>query len=159
MVTYKQASSKKELEQILLLQKQNLAKNLTEKEKSYQGFLTVEHSFVVLKAMNDACGHILAIENDLIIGYALCMHPRFADSVEILKPMFREISKVVNMNTNYMVMGQICIAKHYRGKGVFRNLYKEMKKVCQRVLISLLRKWIPAINVLCMQTRQLDLRN
>ena len=78
--------------------------------------------------MNDAHGHIIAIENDIVIGYVLCMHPKFAHSIAILKPMFIEISKTMKTNTEYMVMGQICIAKPYRRKGVFKGLYSKMKR-------------------------------
>ncbi|MBS9462484.1 GNAT family N-acetyltransferase [Flagellimonas sp. 389] len=127
MATYKQASTDTELEQILLLQQQNLPKNLTKAEKDNEGFVTVEHSLQILKEMNDTHGHIIAIENDIVIGYALSMHPKFANTIDVLKPMFKEISKTMKTNTRYMVMGQICIAKPYRRKGVFKGLYSHMK--------------------------------
>ena len=127
MIYYKQASSEQELEQILSLQQQNLIKSLSTLDREKEGFLTVEHSMEILKAMNDKCGHIIAVEDGGVIGYALCMHPIFADSIEVLRPMFSEINKVVQNQDNYMVMGQICVAKSHRGKGIFRNLYLTMK--------------------------------
>lgn len=127
MICYKQVTSQKELEQILLLQQENLIKSLSAQEKEREGFVTVEHTLEILKAMNDACGHIIAVENGDVVGYALCMHPKFGESIEVLKPMFVEINKIVQGKSNYMVMGQICVAKAYRGKGVFRNLYLTMK--------------------------------
>ena len=127
MIVYKQASTIQEFEQILRLQQQNLPKNLSPDEMSKDGFLTVEHSFELLKEMNDICPHILAVENGEVVGYALCMHPKFAQSIEILKPMFYEINQVVKNNENYMVMGQICVAKTHRGKGLFRQLYTTMQ--------------------------------
>ncbi|WP_420603814.1 GNAT family N-acetyltransferase [Flagellimonas sp.] len=128
MIRYIQASTIDHLEQILLLQQQNLPKSLTDKEKELEGFLTVEHSLEILKEMNDECGHVIALNNEKVIGYALCMHPRFAESIEVLKPMFHEIYKVVKGKSNYMVMGQICVAKSHRGQGVFRRLYETMKE-------------------------------
>ncbi|MER3375564.1 MAG: GNAT family N-acetyltransferase [Allomuricauda sp.] len=127
MIYYKQASSEQELEQILLLQQENLVNSLSCEDREKEGFLTVEHSMEILKAMNERCGHIIAVENGDVIGYALCMHPAFSDSIEVLQPMFIEINKVVEGKANYMVMGQICVAKNYRGKGIFRNLYLTMK--------------------------------
>ncbi|MEM8848044.1 MAG: GNAT family N-acetyltransferase [Bacteroidota bacterium] len=127
MIEYKQASTTQELEQILTLQQQNLPITLSESEMVKDGFLTIEHSFQLLKEMNNMCQHIIAVENEKVIGYALCMHPTFAESIEILKPMFYEINKVVKNKDNYMVMGQICIAKTYRSKGLFRKLYANMK--------------------------------
>lgn len=128
MIRYTQASSIDHLEQILLLQRQNLPKNLIEGEKEREGFLTVEHSLEVLKAMNDECRHVIALENKKVVAYALCMHPKFAESIEVLKPMFYEINKVIEGKNNYMVMGQICVAKPHRGQGVFRRLYETMKE-------------------------------
>ena len=127
MIYYKQASSEQELEQILSLQQENLIKSLSAEDQDKEGFLTVEHSMEILKAMNDKCGHIIAVENGDVVGYALCMHPIFADSIEVLRPMFTEINEVIQNANNYMVMGQICVAKSHRGKGVFRNLYLTMK--------------------------------
>ncbi|WP_222982040.1 GNAT family N-acetyltransferase [Flagellimonas meishanensis] len=128
MVHYKQASSQHELEQILQLQQTNLKKNLAVQEQEKEGFLTVEHSLGILKEMNDVWGHIIALENKKVVGYALCMHPKFAESIELLKPLFHETNKVLKGKKNYMVMGQICVAGSHRGKGIFRNLYATMLK-------------------------------
>lgn len=128
MITYKQAETLEELEQILELQQHNLPKNISVEESLKEGFLTVEHTLDILKAMNDVCGHIIAVDENLVVGYALCMHPKFANDIEVLKPMFKEINSVAENNSTYMAMGQICVAKSHRGKGVFRNLYLTMKE-------------------------------
>ena len=128
MLRYKQASSQSELEQILALQQKNLPKNLAPEEKEVEGFLTVEHSWSILKEMNDECGHIIAVDNEKVVAYALCMHPKFSESIEMLTPMFHEINLAIGGRQNYMVMGQICIAKSHRGQGVFRKLYETMKE-------------------------------
>lgn len=128
MISYKQASTISQLEQILALQQRNLPKSLSTEEKEKEGFLTVEHSLGFLKEMNDECPHIIALEHGRVIGYALCMHPKFASSIEVLKPMFHEINKLTQNNCNYMVMGQICIAKEHRSKGIFKGLYTNMKE-------------------------------
>ena len=44
--------------------------------------------------------------------------------------MFEEIDKAIlenNKSLNYIAMGQICVDKSQRGKGVFRGLYNFMK--------------------------------
>jgi Sortase and related acyltransferases len=128
MITYKQASTMGELEQILALQQLNLIKNISAEERKNEGFLTVEHDMDILKAMNDVCGHIIAVEDDQVVGFALCMHRQFADSIDLLQPMFEEIDKVIENKNGYMAMGQICVAKSHRGRGVFRNLYLTMKE-------------------------------
>lgn len=128
MTAYKQVDSDIELQKILELQQQNLPKNLTEKELLKDGFLTVEHDFELLKKMNATQPHTIAKNGTAVIGYALSMHPKFAEEIEVLKPMFREIQKVVSKDATIMIMGQICIAKAYRGQGIFRGLYQSMQK-------------------------------
>lgn len=127
MLVYKQANLDIELKQIIALQKENLPRNLTNEEKTKEGFLTVEHSLELLKEMNAVCKHTIVLENGKVVGYALSMHPKFAQEITVLKPMFQEIKKVMPTDTDYMIMGQICIARTHRGKGVFRKLYETMK--------------------------------
>jgi len=128
MVIYKQADSLKELEQILELQQRNLPKNISEDESTKEGFVTVEHTLDVLHAMNEVCGHIIAVDDNQVVGYALCMHPRFGNDIEVLRPMFQEIDTILEDKVNYMAMGQICVAKSHRGQGLFRKLYETMKE-------------------------------
>jgi len=92
-----------------------------------QGFVTIEHSFAQLSEMHHVVPHTLALVEDSVVGYALSMHPRFTDSVEALKPMFVEIRKAIGEHDEFIVMGQICIAKAHRGQGVFRGLYHHMR--------------------------------
>lgn len=126
-IKYCRASTDEELNQILKLQKQNLPKVLSNSEKELEGFVTVDHTFDILKQMNDSCPHVIAKEGHKVMGYTLCMHPKFADGIEILKPMFKEINKVIS-DHNYMVMGQVCVDFQYRKRGVFRGLYNFMKQ-------------------------------
>ena len=42
--------------------------------------------------------------------------------------MFKKIETVLEKDINYMVMGQVCIAKLFRKKGIFRGLYSHMRK-------------------------------
>jgi ribosomal protein S18 acetylase RimI-like enzyme len=128
MIVYKQADSLKELEQILALQQRNLPKNISQEESTKEGFVTVEHSLGTLKSMNDVCGHIIAMDDGQVVGYALCMHPKFSEDIEVLRPMFKEIGMALNDDVRYMVMGQICVAKSHRNQGVFRKLYQTMKE-------------------------------
>jgi len=127
MISYKQAETDNELSQILALQQSNLPKSLTKEEMEKEGFLTVEHSFSLLKEMNEVCKHTIAVAKGEVIGYALSMHPLFGNEIAVLKPMFFEINKIASQNTGYIIMGQICISKTYRGKGVFKGLYTSMR--------------------------------
>lgn len=125
-IRYYRSKSDKELHQILELQQKNLFANITDEERKLEGFLTVEHTFDLLKKMNEACPHVIAKINDKMIAYALCMHPLFSTEIAVLRSMFAEIEVINPELSNYVAMGQICIDKDYRKQGIFRNLYRTM---------------------------------
>lgn len=126
-IVYKKCSSDEELKQILKLQEENLPSSVSGQEKEREGFVTVHHTFDILKKMNETCPHIIAVSNENVIGYALCMHPKFGKKIAVLKPLFDILETLRPKIQNYMVMGQICISKKYRKKGVFRQLYRTMR--------------------------------
>ncbi|MFD0863337.1 GNAT family N-acetyltransferase [Sungkyunkwania multivorans] len=125
-ITYKQASSDDELRQILALQQENHRDDLSIEIQKKEGFITLRHDFETLKQMNDACGHIIAKDGFKVVGYALSMTRYFRDDIPLLIPMFQKIEKALP-STDYLVMGQVCIDRQYRGKGIFRDLYKYMR--------------------------------
>jgi len=131
MIRYKTASTNNELNQILALQQDNLPEAISEDEQISEGFVTVHHDFDLIKRMNDVCPHIIVKDNGNVVGYALCMHPRFGGEIEVLQPMFTELSKVIPDGERFIVMGQICIEKGYRRQGVFRKLYETMLQEIQ----------------------------
>lgn len=120
-------TTQEELEQILELQQKNLFQIVPKKIKKKEGFVTAEHTFDLLNRMNEVCPHFIAKDGAAVIGYALCMHPKFADEIEVLRPMFDQIASTLPDATSFMTMGQICIASQYRQKGVFRKLYRSME--------------------------------
>lgn len=130
MITYSKAFKDEDLKSILELQQKNLPNYLSSEERLKEGFVTVQHSFKILKKMNDDFPHTIAKHNHKVIGFALSMTKNFASEIAVLKPMFKEISNA-NITEKYIVMGQICIDKDYRGKGVFRSLYNFMKDSCK----------------------------
>jgi len=81
--------------------------------------------------MNDKCAHVIAKNNDKVIGYALCMLKDFKKDIEVLRLMFKQIDSHLNKDEAYVVMGQICIDKRFRKQGVFRGLYQFMKAQLQ----------------------------
>ncbi|WP_242117444.1 GNAT family N-acetyltransferase [Aestuariivivens sediminicola] len=128
-ITYQRATTDEELLQILELQKQNLAEVLSTTEKEKEGFVTVAHSIDLLNEMNAACPHIIAKHGHTVIGYALCMTKAFKSKIPILVSMFNVIESLDPIPENYVIMGQVCIAKSARGQGVFRGLYHYMSEM------------------------------
>ena len=132
MITYTTSKTKEELEQILTLQKQNLALGLTADEIAAQGFVTVSHSFDDLNKMNELEAHVIAKDNDRVIAYLLAMTVRSRFDIPILHPMFEMFEEMTYENKkiaeyNYMVVGQVCVAAGYRGQGIFDSCYAAYK--------------------------------
>ncbi len=128
-IKIQQVQNQLELKQILALQRENLPNALLKEEMEKEGFVTIAHTFDLLNAMNKVCRHIIAKENDRVVGYVLCMHPKFGNKIDILKPMFKEIDTVLSGDEKYMVMGQVCIDKAYRKIGLFHKLYMKMQDI------------------------------
>jgi hypothetical protein len=128
MIIYTTAKTDDELEQVLALQQQNLAVGLTAEQIAAQGFVTVSHSFDELKKMNAIEAHVIAKDGDRVIAYLLAMtvHSRF--DIPVLMPMFDLFEQVDFKNKKiadyrYVVVGQVCIADGYRGKGILDTCY------------------------------------
>ena len=130
MIEYKSTSSPKEIQEIIQLQKDNLFENVSDEERTQEGFVTVKHSFEQLMHWHQNKPHTIAISDGKVIGYAISMLREYREEVPVLVPMFEKIDQNINSDLIYIVMGQICIHKDYRGKGAFRGLYEEMKKLC-----------------------------
>src|SRR4030095_11635360 len=128
MIVYTTANSKNDLEGILNLQKRNLASSLTKAEIQSQGFVTVDHSYEQLARLNDYEKHVIAKENEKVVGYLLAMTKRSRLDIPVLIPMF-ELFEAISYRDkkistyNYLVVGQVCIDKDWRGQGILDDCY------------------------------------
>ena len=121
-----------DLRQILALQRENLRGNVSADEAREQGFVTVAHRLDTLQAMHSSAPSIVAKQGDELIGYALSMPIEARHSVPLLEPMFQQLSdlEIAGLRLTalrYYVMGQVCVAKAFRGQGVFDALYQGHK--------------------------------
>lgn len=131
-----QARTAADLEGIISLQQQNLAATLTDCEISSQGFVTVTHQLADLAQMNAIESHVIAKAGDKVVGYVLAMTPQSADNIPVLKPMFVLFQEIAFDNRKisdfkYLVVGQVCVDKMYRGTGLLDNCYAFYKKSFQ----------------------------
>ena len=118
---------------ILALQQQNLKKNLSPEQIQSQGFVTVEHQFSVLKAMNDAQSSVIVKDGDAVVGYCLAMLPQFRNDVLELKSLFDSIDEIAYggktvKDFKYVVMGQVCVGEGYRSMGFFDGMYQKLRE-------------------------------
>lgn len=133
MVQYGSAQGEQDLRQILQLQQANLAPAVTPEEALEQGFVTVVHDLSILTKMNTPYAHTVARENDQIVGYALSMTEDCQHLLPILVTFFQRLYQLnwqgrLITNYDFILMGQICVAKPYRGQGVFAGLYQTMQE-------------------------------
>lgn len=133
MIVYKFHRSDEDLKQILMLQKKNLEVQISQEELLSQGFVTVHHDMLLLKKICGPYGHMLAWDQQRLAAYALVMLKEYGDTIPVLKPLFEEINRLSFKNElleklPYVVMGQVCVDKAYRGTGVFHHVYQAMQR-------------------------------
>ncbi len=134
MLYAQQVVSNEELQQILALQQLNLRGIHHEKEEAEQGFVTVAHSLNVLQQMHQLEPSVIAKDKDTLAGYALAMTKECSGIVPELFSLFDGLNQLMYKSKplseySFYVMGQICVAKEYRGKAVFDMLYHMHKEI------------------------------
>lgn len=117
-----------EIEGIKHLQTINLKANLTEAEMLQEGFLTASYPLELLQQMHRIEPAIIAKEGDTVAGYALAVTKAIGGQHDLLDDLFRQIDAhhyqgQLLAEVDYVVVGQLCVAKMYRGLGLVQQLY------------------------------------
>lgn len=133
MLKFERAITDESLNQILDLQKRNLKKYLSETEKESQGFVTAEHTFEQLKKINLAEPCVVITDNNVVIAYAIAMVESAAQDMPVFNELFSTVASLTYKNRpmtsyKYIFVGQLCIDKNYRGKGLVEKLYAFYKE-------------------------------
>lgn len=133
-LTFQLCNREDDLRQILALQLLNLRHTQSDEVEADQGFVTVQHNLPLLAEMNSKAAHVIAKDGDKVVGYALAMTRDFHHKISLLEPLFDLLDNLIVDGSNvgdgnYIIMGQVCIDYHYRGKGVFQGLYKKYFEV------------------------------
>lgn len=131
-IVYRRAAGDRELEQILALQARNVEEALRPDEVAAEGFVTVRHDLDLLRDMNRAEAHVVALDGERVVGYALVMLPAFRERLPILEPMFERLARLEHRGRpvdacRIFVMGQVCVDREYRGRGVLDGMYGAMR--------------------------------
>lgn len=122
-----------ELQQILRLQEENLIQHIDETEMKSQGFVTLRHDLATLEQMHRLAPSVIIKGDDKVVAYALTMLQECRQLMPDLEPMFSLFDSLSWNNKplndyRFYIMGQICIAKEYRGQGFLEQLYQYHKK-------------------------------
>ena len=121
-----------QLKQILQLQKANLIESVDADTASTQGFVTATHDLPLLKRMGASAAPVIAIRERTVLGYCLAMTRDFAADVPVLTALFERQDATEHRgellgDSDYLVMGQICVAEEARGKKVADRMYKYLR--------------------------------
>lgn len=134
MLSATTVSSAQELQQILDLQKKYLVSNIGKEEMQSQGFLTVQHTLELLQQMHSLAPSIIIKDGNEVAAYAIVMLRECRELIPELVPMFNTFDQLEYKGKplteySFYVMGQICVAKEYRGQGLFDILYQKHHEV------------------------------
>jgi ribosomal protein S18 acetylase RimI-like enzyme len=129
MVTIQLVSTAEQLKGIQELQQQNLRKNLTELEATEQGFLMAEYSIDFLQSMHDAAPSVIAVSEGKVVGYSLVALKTIREEHALLADLFNTIDRLSFESkdlsqSNYVVVGQLCVGKGFRGIGLVDQMYQ-----------------------------------
>ena len=108
--------------------------NLTKLEQAEEGFLSWLYPVSLLQQMHNIAPSIIVKDDENVVGYALVTtieSGRFhhdlrvmIDNIETLTYKDKTLSSY-----SYYIMGQVCIDKDYRGKGIFSMLFQKHKEI------------------------------
>ncbi|MBL8299599.1 MAG: hypothetical protein JNN30_14780 [Rhodanobacteraceae bacterium] len=133
-VEYSLVRAPRDVEQILALQAENHRDVVDALTAQREGFTSVRHEPSVLHAMNRAYPSVIATSGDVLAGYCLMMAQQFRAAVPLLDPMFALFDRLQWRGTplaghpRWFVMGQVCVARAFRGQGVFDGLYHTLRE-------------------------------
>ncbi len=136
MITITHVSNISELEHIHSLQQFNLKENISSFEAENQGFLTASYSMEFLTQMHEASPAIVAKDGDIIAGYALVAVQSVRQNHDLIEGLFNAIDALPfegkpMAESKYVVVGQLCVAKEYRGMGLVQKLYNHFRECLQ----------------------------
>ena len=132
MIEISTSRTVKDLEGIITLQKKNLRADLSAEEIEQQGFVTVSHTLDDLEKMHQHEPNIIAKDGEKVIAYVLGMTEQSKNDIPRLVEMYESFDHIQYhgksvVEYQYIVVGQVCVDKDYRGKGLFDQCYQAYK--------------------------------
>ena len=135
-ITIELAISDDDIKGIYDLHIANLKDNLSIDEIQKEGFVTAVYDVSLLTLMKDTKPSIIAKDNvtNKVIGYALVYIKELRSHHRLIDDLFMTVDKLSYKGNSlsqcdYVVVGQLCVAKGYRGIGIVQDLYNYYKEV------------------------------
>lgn len=133
MTTLTLASSDDDFEQILELQRRNLARALSPEEQHADGFVFAEHTLPLLRRMAAELPQAIALSEGRVVAYCLSLPLSLQAEVPQLAPMFDHFRRCsfrgrALSELRFMVGGQVCVDRPHRGQGLSARLYHQVRR-------------------------------
>lgn len=127
-------TTENELMQIHQLNQQNLKSNLDAEAQKREGFVTWLYPTELLMKMHQLSPGVIVKDEERVVAYALTTLRSAKKFHNDLQTMFDNLQAVRYNDRpltsySFYCMGQICVAKEYRGKGIVNMLYQKHKEV------------------------------
>jgi GNAT superfamily N-acetyltransferase len=127
-------STQQQLAGIMSLHTANLRRNLSAEEIRTQGFVSAEYTLEYLQRMHAASPSIIAVDGDTVVGYALVADPATCADHELIGDLARVIDRTsyegrLLQGTRYVMVGQLCVARTHRGRGLVKRMYEHYRHV------------------------------
>lgn len=127
------ASSDRDFQQILDLQRRYHAGALTPEIQAKEGFVFAQHTVPLLRRMAAELPQAIAIENDAVVAYCLALSLSLRGEVPALAPMFEQFNRITYdgrplSEIKFFVGGQVCVDRPHRGRGLLARLYEHLRE-------------------------------
>lgn len=129
MLTAKLVTKEEELVQIAHLSAANLVTNISDETKAKEGFVTWVYNPESLSALHTIVPSVIVMDGDKLAGYAITLtkecaaiYPSLAETIEYVSTIDYKGRPLIDYAVYFM--GQICVDKNYRGRGVVQLLYE-----------------------------------
>jgi hypothetical protein len=106
----------------------NLIRNAGPAEAAAEGFETAEDTLPILQVMQATSPYIVAKQANKIIGYTLVATTETYRHHQLISGLFEAIDDTeynggLLQREPYVVVGQVCVAKAFRGQWLVKKLY------------------------------------
>lgn len=121
-------ASDADLQGIRQLQWANLKERIPREEALQEGFTTAVYSLDFLREMHAHHPSVIAKAGGEVIGYALVTLPAVRSGHPLLEDLFAKMDMItirgrMLREAGYVVVGQLCVDKRYRGLGLVPAMY------------------------------------
>lgn len=132
-VLIKRVSEDWEIEGIKALEEENNLTNISKEESDIEGFVTASYSLSLLRKMNEIEPSIIALHGNKVIGYAMVTNQELYGQHSLLDSLFDVLENMDYRGkklgeAKVVLVGQLCVAKPYRGQGLVPKMYDYFKE-------------------------------